>query len=632
MFSYMKLQFIATLFRCILKLFPLFQLSNNRKKKRNKRNKNDKRDKKKEYQQMIIESIKKQEDVQRIGNQRTNYKFRTESLEDMQKKKKKKNEHTVLPDLVSVHSSSDQENIIGTKNQFNHSKRSNNVEFDTFNHPNVDDSILCCQDIPIRISTSSFQEKIKSKDNSKYNGKETIDTTDLTDYTDLDTHTDPSDSINTAVSTVSIMITTITKKTSEDISTQKMQKSNRNFSEGLFVFDTNDTNITNTINNTNSNITVMKSTITNTNTTITNNTTTNISTVTENNVNMKYNILENEILCDNLETYTNFSKSHSRHKRANFRSVGVFERRYIPIKELGKGSNGVVYQAIDKELKDFVVLKCYKMCKKRGFRIDAFREILTLESLYHNQRIVKLLNVLHYTDQSYLVLEHMDCSLDDWIYGTKYCRSFIIDFMRQIFEGLEAIHAHGIIHRDIKPSNILMKGNSVKISDFGSTRLCSPDILTTEHSLYETKVGTPGYRAPELIFQNKKYNNKVDIWGAGCVFAELIARNWHVDEKQELVNILHFLSPTKELHEFASQRNSMIENIQCSWRTFVASHCTAAFFSEQQRIQIADLLEKLLAYNPDLRPSARQALKHPLFNSSFTSHCSKHKHIRRFSL
>jgi p38 MAP kinase len=35
-------------------------------------------------------------------------------------------------------------------------------------------------------------------------------------------------------------------------------------------------------------------------------------------------------------------------------------------------------------------------------------------------------------------------------------------------------------------------------------------------------ISTRYYRAPEVMLTWKRYNEKVDIWSAGCIFAEMI--------------------------------------------------------------------------------------------------------------
>lgn len=81
--------------------------------------------------------------------------------------------------------------------------------------------------------------------------------------------------------------------------------------------------------------------------------------------------------------------------------------------------------------------------------------------------------------------------------------------------GLKYIHSAGVIHRDLKPSNILINENcDLKICDFGLARV--------QEGQMTGYVSTRYYRAPEIMLTWQKYSEKVDIWSAGCIFAEMI--------------------------------------------------------------------------------------------------------------
>lgn len=68
---------------------------------------------------------------------------------------------------------------------------------------------------------------------------------------------------------------------------------------------------------------------------------------------------------------------------------------------------------------------------------------------------------------------------------------------------------------DLKPSNILLNENcDLKICDFGLARIQDP-----QRTGY---VSTGYYRAPEIMLTWQKYDVEVDIWSAGCVFAEML--------------------------------------------------------------------------------------------------------------
>ena len=93
------------------------------------------------------------------------------------------------------------------------------------------------------------------------------------------------------------------------------------------------------------------------------------------------------------------------------------------------------------------------------------------------------------------------------------------------------MHRNGIFHRDIKPyvllvinfftlnyrENILIKDDVVKLADFGSCRGVYSKPPFTEY------ISTRWYRPPECLLTDGYYNQKMDYWGVGCVFFEVLA-------------------------------------------------------------------------------------------------------------
>eukprot|EP00347_Sterkiella_histriomuscorum_P005663 403355737 len=94
--------------------------------------------------------------------------------------------------------------------------------------------------------------------------------------------------------------------------------------------------------------------------------------------------------------------------------------------------------------------------------------------------------------------------------------------LAQMISGLYACHrkkeGNRILHRDLKPGNVFFDATgNVRIGDFGLSRM-----MGEESVFANTHVGTPYYMSPEQI-SDQKYNEKSDIWSAGCVIYELTA-------------------------------------------------------------------------------------------------------------
>jgi serine/threonine protein kinase len=64
-----------------------------------------------------------------------------------------------------------------------------------------------------------------------------------------------------------------------------------------------------------------------------------------------------------------------------------------------------------------------------------------------------------------------------------------------VAEGLEAVHAAGLVHRDLKPANVLLATDGPRVIDFGIAHAAD----ATSHTGTGALLGTPAYMAPEQV-------------------------------------------------------------------------------------------------------------------------------------
>ncbi|VEL31457.1 unnamed protein product, partial [Protopolystoma xenopodis] len=200
---------------------------------------------------------------------------------------------------------------------------------------------------------------------------------------------------------------------------------------------------------------------------------------------------------------------------------------------------GEVFKARHKATKQHFALKRVLIeQEKEGFPITAIREIRILQSLKHENIVCLreichsaggcvLLYVLvneanHWRPQFFLVFEFCDHDLAGLSQQVEFSEPVKKSIMQQLFQGIFYLHRNNILHRDLKAANILIDKNGIlKIADFGLARTTVVSIRSERPTRYTGRVVTLWYRPPEILLNDRHYGKPVDLWGAGCIMAEL---------------------------------------------------------------------------------------------------------------
>nr|XP_060476786.1 MAPK/MAK/MRK overlapping kinase isoform X5 [Panthera onca] len=145
----------------------------------------------------------------------------------------------------------------------------------------------------------------------------------------------------------------------------------------------------------------------------------------------------------------------------------------------------------------------------------------------------------------------------------------------------------------------------LKLGDFGSCRSVYSKQPYTEY------ISTRWYRAPECLLTDGFYTYKMDVWSAGCVFYEIASLQPLFPGANELDQIskIHDVIGTPAEKTLTKFKQSRAMSFDFPFKKGSGIPLLTANLSPK----CLSLLHAMVAYDPDERITACQALQHPYF-------------------
>ncbi|KAJ1428289.1 kinase-like domain-containing protein [Ochromonadaceae sp. CCMP2298] len=201
--------------------------------------------------------------------------------------------------------------------------------------------------------------------------------------------------------------------------------------------------------------------------------------------------------------------------------------------EKSQGTEGTCMHVVGwRDGQEYALKKGRPFPQFEGVPYYMIREMSALRVLAH-PCIAPLLAVSLRRSELHMLFPYVEFTLQDLLaHKAPLQRRESIDLMAQLTDAVAYCHKNGVLHRNLKPKHLLiqlaephaslaterlLRGARLLVSDFALVRICS-----RPQKAFTAEVISLWYRPPEILMGRCAYDESIDVWSMGCVFAEML--------------------------------------------------------------------------------------------------------------
>ncbi|KAK7065507.1 Immunoglobulin like [Halocaridina rubra] len=261
---------------------------------------------------------------------------------------------------------------------------------------------------------------------------------------------------------------------------------------------------------------------------------------------------------------------------------------YDILEEIGTGAFGVVHRCRERKSGNIFAAKFIPVAS--AMEKELIRKEIDIMNHLHHPKLINLHDAFEDDDEMVLIFEFLSGGeLFERITAEGYVMSEaeVINYMRQICEGVKHMHEKNIIHLDVKPENIMCQtknSTNVKLIDFGLATKLDPN------EVVKISTGTAEFAAPEIV-EREPVGFYTDMWAVGVLAYVLLSG----------------LSP------FAGENDiETLKNVKaCDW-----DFDEEAFKNVSNEAK--DFIRRLLIKNKEKRMTAHECLRHAWLRGDYS--------------